>query len=336
MEFSVYSKKTTDCFTTVRVSSVNGVSGHSYIMNGGDLNNSGYSISLSATPVKTKDFQWKFSTYYSGNFNKVKTGSVESYTLADYLNGTALVDGIAVGSFYSYKFLGLNPSNGTPMFDDYNDRQHLLKYKTLEETVLMTMKKSGQRDPIFSGNFSNSFTYKNLSLSMNLSYSIGSKVRLFPLYSPVLSGVSSEMNVRKEFLNRWMAPGDESYTNIPVIMSPADPEYMKYISHFSGTQVSISHIQNFASNVWNMYDNSDLRVVSGSYLKCSSMTLRYNIAPEWLKKTPFSNLSLSLNALNLFTISAKELKGQDPSQAGFAKPNLSVRPSYTFQFNVTF
>ena len=336
MEFSVYSKKTTDCFTTVRVSSVNGVSGHSYIMNGGDLNNSGYSISLSATPVKTKDFQWKFSTYYSGNFNKVKTGSVENYTLADYLNGTALVDGIAVGSFYSYKFLGLNPSNGTPMFDDYNDRQHLLKYKTLEETVLMTMKKSGQRDPIFSGNFSNSFTYKNLSLSMNLSYSIGSKVRLFPLYSPVLSGVSSEMNVRKEFLNRWMAPGDESYTNIPVIMSPADPEYMKYISHFSETQVSISHIQNFASNVWNMYDNSDLRVVSGSYLKCSSMTLRYNIAPEWLKKTPFSNLSLSLNALNLFTISAKELKGQDPSQAGFAKPNLSVRPSYTFQFNVTF
>ena len=44
MEFSVYSKKTTDCFTTVRVSSVNGVSGHSYIMNGGDLNNSGYSF----------------------------------------------------------------------------------------------------------------------------------------------------------------------------------------------------------------------------------------------------------------------------------------------------
>ena len=37
-----------------------------------------------------------------------------------------------------------------------------------------------------------------------------------------------------------------------------------------------------------------------------------------------------------FTVSAKALKGQDPSQAGFAKPNLSVRPSYTFQLNVTF
>ena len=58
------------------------------------------------------------------------------------MNGTALVDGAAIGSFYSYKFWGLNPSNGTPMFDDYNDRKHLLEYKTLEETVLMTMEKS--------------------------------------------------------------------------------------------------------------------------------------------------------------------------------------------------
>ena len=198
------------------------------------------------------------------------------------------------------------------------------------------MEKSGQRDPIFSGNLSNNLTYKNLSFSMNLSYSIGSKVRLFALYAPVTSGISSETNVRKEFLNRWMAPGDEKYTDVPVIMSPSDPDYSRYFSHFSQSPTIASHIQAFANNIWNMYDNSNLRVVSGSYLKCSSMTIRYNFNSEWLKRTPFSNISLSLNALNLFTISAKELKGQDPSQAGFAKPNLSVRPSYTFQFNVTF
>ncbi len=336
VDFSIYSKKTTNCFTNVKVSSVNGVSGHTYVMNGGDLDNNGYSVLVSATPVKTENFQWKLSTNYSGNINKVRSESVESYTLENYLNGTALIDGKAIGSFYSYKYMGLNPANGTPMFDDYNDRQHLLEYKSLEETVLMTMEKSGQRDPIFSGNLSNNLTYKNLSFSMNLSYSIGSKVRLFALYAPVTSGISSETNVRKEFLNRWMAPGDEKYTDVPVIMSPSDPDYSRYFSHFSQSPTIASHIQAFANNIWNMYDNSNLRVVSGSYLKCSSMTIRYNFNSEWLKRTPFSNISLSLNALNLFTISAKELKGQDPSQAGFAKPNLSVRPSYTFQFNVTF
>lgn len=331
---SLYFKKTEDCFTTVKVSSVNGL--YSYVMNGGDLTNNGYSISLLAKPIKTKSFEWSLSTSYSGNLNEVRSETVETYTLADYLNGAALIDGQAIGTFYSYKFLGLNPENGVPMFDDYSDRQHLLEYKTLEETVLMTMEKSGQREPIFSGNFSNTFTYKKLSLSMNLAYSLGSKVRLFPLYSPITSGLSSEINVRKEFLNRWQVPGDETKTDIPVIMSPTDPDYGHYNSHFSGGVTEATHIQTFASSTWNMYDNSNIRVVSGDYLKCSSMSLRYSFDSEFLSKTPFSNVQVSLNALNLFTISAKKLKGQDPSQAGFAKPNLSVRPSYTFQFNVTF
>jgi hypothetical protein len=55
-----------------------------------------------------------------------------------------------------------------------------------------------------------------------------------------------------------------------------------------------------------------------------------------LKKTPFSSASVSFSTQNLFTIAAKELKGQDPSQAGFSKPNLSIRPTYTFGINVAF
>lgn len=334
LDGSLYFKRTNDCFTQVKVSSVNGL--YAYQMNGGDLKNDGYSISLSAKPIKTENFEWQFSTYYSGNLNEVRSETVETYTLADYMNGTALLDGEAIGSFYSYKFLGLNPENGTPVFDDYSDRQHLLQGKTLEETVRMTMEKSGQREPIFSGNFSNTFTYKGFTLSMNLAYSIGSKVRLFPLYAPITAGLSSEINARKEFLNRWQLPGDEKKTNIPVIMSPDDPSYADYRTHFSALFANLVNIQQFANSTWDMYDNSDIRVVSGNYLKCNSMSLRYSFTPEFLERTPFKNLQVSLNAMNLFTISAKKLKGQDPSQAGFAKPNLSLRPSYTFQFNVTF
>lgn len=333
LEGSFYYKKTDDCFTHVQVSSVNGVSGNTYVMNGGVTQNSGYSISISATPVKLKDFQWYISTYFDGNMNKVKTGSVESFKLQDYLNGTALVDGEAISTFYSYKFLGLDPANGTPMFNDYHDRQHLLENKTLEETVLLTMENSGQRDPIFSSNLSNSFRYKGLSFAMNFTYSIGGKVRLFKLYDPIISGVSSASNVRKEFINRWRVPGDELRTDVPVIMSPSNSEYQKYRAHFSSNN---QKIKQFAQSVWNMYDLSDKRVVSASYLKCSSVSLRYVLDAKFLRKTPFSSLSLSLNALNLFTVSAKGLKGQEPTQSGFDKPNLSVRPSYTLQFGVTF
>ena len=334
---TLYLKKTEDCFTTVQVSSVNGVPGHSYVMNGGNLENNGYSVGLSGVPVKTRDWQWNLYTYFSGNLNKVRSQTVEKYTIDSYLNGTALVDGEAVSSFYSYRFLGLNPANGVPVFNDYADRMHLLEDRELEDIVLMTMEKSGQRDPIFTGSLSTSLTYKSLSLSVNMSYSLGSKVRLFSLYEPILNGVSAEKNIRKEFVNRWMAPGDELNTNVPVILSPSDPDYFSSLVHFSSvTSSDISHIQQFANSVWDMYDKSDIRVVSGNYLKCSSLSLRYTLNTEWLRKTPFSNVQLSLNSMNLFTVSAKALKGQDPSQAGFAKPNLSVRPSYTFQLNVTF
>lgn len=333
---SLYWKKTENCFTTVQVSSVNGVPGHSYVMNGGDLKNDGYSVGLSGTPVRNDDWQWSVSTYFSGNLNKVRSQTVEKYRLEDYQNGNALVDGEAIGTFYSYRFLGLNPANGVPVFNDYADRRHLLEYKDLKDIVMMTMEKSGQRDPVFSGSFSTSLTYKSFTLSTNFSYSLGSKVRMFGLYEPIIGGVSAETNVRKEFVNRWIVPGDEIHTDIPVIMSPGDPDYNSYMTHFSSLPTVGTHIEKFAKSVWDMYDKSDLRVVSGNFLKCTSLSLRYSLKSEWLEKTPFTNVALSLNTMNLFTISARKLKGQDPSQAGFAKANLSVRPCYTFNFSVSF
>lgn len=327
-----YYKKTTDVFADINVSPVNGV--RTYKMNNGDLSNRGFSIQLSADPVRTKDFKWHMSTYYSVNKNKVETQPVQNFTVEDYLSGKAVVPGTAVGTFYSYKFKGLNPVNGTPMFDDYEDRQHLLYNKSLQEIVLMTMEESGKRDPVFSGNWSNSISYKGFNLSFNLAYSLGSKLRLFDLFSPVIGGVSARSNIRKEFTDRWQVPGDEQRTNIPALLHPGHPEYSRYIQHFS-TMQGLNTVA-FASNVWSMYDKSDVRVVSGNYLKMQSLSLRYTFAQKVVKKTPFSTVSLSFSTTNLFTLSARALKGQDPSQAGFAKPNLSVRPAYTLGLNVGF
>lgn len=327
-----YYKKTEDVISWVNVSPTNGLT--SYAMNNGDMENIGYSISLSATPVKVGDFTWRLSTSYSNNKNTVKTDVVENYNLSDYLGGTAIVNGESIGTFYSYEFLGLNAQNGTPVFDDYANRRHLLEDKSLEEVVRTVMVKSGTREPVFTGNLFNTFTWKGLTLSFNLAYSLGSKVRLFALYQPIISGVSAENNVRKEFVNRWQVPGDETRTNVPAIINRSDEMFDYYNSHWSKEQGNKTKA--FANSLWDMYDNSDIRVVSGNYLKMQSLTLRYSLQSKVLKKTPFSSASVSFSTQNLFTISAKALKGQDPSQAGFAKPNLSIRPNYTFSLNVSF
>lgn len=332
-----YYKKTTDLFTSLSVSTINGVS--SYVMNNGDMTNTGFSVDLSGYPVKTKNFRWYMSTYYSVNSNEVQTDDSRNFLLSDYLNGTAVIAGQPISTFYSYKFLGLNPTDGAPMFDDWADRWWLLQGKSLGEVIPLVLEDSGTREPKFSGNINNSLTYKNVTLGLNFAYSLGSKVRLFEMYGPIMDGVSSSANVRKEFLDRWQVPGDEKRTNYPSIISLSSPEYDRYKMHYSdGTQAvgSNSGIPKFADNVWQMYDDSNYRVVSGNYLKLQSLSLSYRFSDEWLQRTPFSQLSISFNTLNCFTISAKELKGQDPSQAGFADAGLSVRPCYTFGLNVSF
>ena len=158
---------------------------------------------------------------------------------------------------------------------------------------------------------------------------------MFKMYGPIMSGVSAENNIRKEFINRWQTPGDELLTNVPVIMSESNEYYYRYSEHFSNNATSYNIVK-FATSVWDMYDYSDIRVVKANYLKCSSLAMYYNFDEKLLKKTPFSNAMLGLSALNLFNWTSKEMKGQDPSQAGFAEPNLSVRPSYSFTLSVTF
>lgn len=329
----IYWKHTTDAFAEVGVSSVNGIL--SYQMNRGTVDNRGGSVTLSGYPVQAKDWRLYLSTSVSWAKNKVKSGLSETYTTDSYLNGTAIVDGKAINTFYSYKYLGLNPNDGTPMFDDYEDRQNLLEGKSLAEVIPMVMVESGNRDPKVTGSFYTTLAWKRLSLNMGFNYRVGSKMRLFDLYSPIVSGISSDNNVRKEFNNRWKNPGDEQYTDIPSLISPSDPNYQTYRYHWSG-QGSMGNIVKFAESTWTMYDKSDLRVVSGDYLKMSNLTLRYDFDPKLLKKSFLSALRLSFTVTNVFTVASKKLDGQDPTQASFTSVNLSARPSYTFGLDVSF
>lgn len=330
-----YYKKTKDAFTTVPVSTVNGLS--EYVMNGGDVTNKGFSIYLSGYPIRNDDWQWYLSTNYSLYKNTVNNDVINNYKIDDYLNGTAIVGGESIGTFYSYEFLGLNPVNGVPVFDDYSDRRHLLENKSLEEVVKTVLVKSGTREPKFNGSLYSTLTWKQLSLSTNFTYNLGNKIRKFALYSDIVKGVSSENNVRKEFVNRWRVPGDENRTVYPSLISPADPNYANYINHYSALGGSLSNIPKYASNLWSMYDYSNIRVVSGSYFRLSSLTLRYRFTPKMLQKTPFKTASINFATNNVFTICSKKLDGQDPSQSGFSTSTaLSVRPSYTLGVQVSF
>ena len=280
LEAEYYYKRTTDAFLSKRISDINGF--ESYVVNSGTIVNKGFNFTVTATPVRLRNFYWIVSGNLSKIYNQIKTTpGAETYELDDFLSGAAVVQGQPVGTFYSYRFAGLSPVDGGPVFDDWEDRYNEISHADNYATYTRVLTPSGKREP--------DITYRQWRLAVTFLYNIGAKTRLFRLFDGLNgSGYSSEANVNRDLLNRWMKPGDELHTNIPAVIGQGNPAYWYYNMHWAqGGDSQITwkgaHI---ADNAWQMYDYSDVRVVSADYLKLSTLSLTYELTRQQLKRGP--------------------------------------------------
>ena len=100
----------------------------------------------------------------------------------------------------------------------------------------------------------------------------------------------------KEFANRWMVPGDENTTTIPVIASQRQNENDTNLNY-----------------AYNAYNYSTERIAKGDFIRMKEISLGYDFPKTWIAPLKLNNLSLKLQATNLFLIYAdKKLNGQDP------------------------
>ena len=111
----------------------------------------------------------------------------------------------------------------------------------------------------------------------------------------------------KEFKNRWTVQGDEAITNVPVI---ADARLLNN--------------DNYLSYAYNAYNYSTERVAKGDFIRMKEISLSYDFPAKLIQPLKLTNLSLKLQATNLFLIySDKKLNGQDPeffNSGGVASP----------------
>ena len=329
----LYHKRTTDAFMSKTISDVNGYT--SYIVNSGTIVNKGYNVSLSATPVKVRNFYWILSGNLSKAYNKVTTApGGETYELSDFLNGTAVVKGQPVGTFYSYQFVGLSSEDGGPIIEDWEDRQSELKNADNYEAYTKVLVPSGKREPDLTGSVTNTFTYRQWRLGVTFTYSCGASTRLFRLFDGFTSGYSSEENISRDLMNRWQKPGDEAHTNIPSIMGSGNNSYWLYNGHWSNGDYYTGPI--IAYDAWTMYDYSTARVVSADYVKLQNVSLTYEFAKKLLRKCRLGRLAITASATNLYTFCDKRLRGQTPTQGGFSEIQLGDTPTYSLMLNIEF
>ena len=333
--FEYFHKKSKDQLLPLQVTSTNG--DKMVTINGGDLTNKGWDLVLALTPIRTENFEWRLSFNTSKVYNEVFTTAEQSVTYEQYLNGSLVRDGYALNTFYSYRFGGLD-NKGIPIFlglEDHDEEGNVI-ITTQEEALRSALVCSGKREPDLSGGLSMGFQYKNLSINSTFTLQLGSKIRLNELYQ----GNDFKLpypgqNMSSDFVKRWRKPGDEKYTNIPTLTD----ELYTVRGVYTGGENPINKtdiMNNVSSNYWQMYNNADMRVVSGNFLRCNSISLSYSFNSDLVKKLYLKSLSLSFGVSNPFVVKAKGLQGRDPEQLTIGSGTVPPQQTYSFSMNVTF
>jgi len=254
----------------------------------------GVEMSLTTTNIKTKDFSWTTNIIYSHTHNEV-TELENNQRVIDLVKGSGFaLEGYPVRSLFSIPFKGLN-NEGLPLFldQDGNITSTGIYFQTRDKEKLGFLEYSGSVDPTDVGSFGNVFKYKGVTLNVFITYSFGNVVRLDPVFKNEYNDLNS---MPKEFANRWMVPGDEDVTTIPVIASQRQNENDSDLSY-----------------AYNAYNYSTERIAKGDFIRMKEISLGYDFPRSLVEPLKVNSLSLKLQATNLFLIYAdKKLNGQDP------------------------
>jgi hypothetical protein len=261
-------------------------------MNFGSLQNEGMEITLLGSPVKKTDFSWDLML----NFTKTRSELLslpptlpEYYTsdtwLAGNVRGGARV-GSSLTAFTGFTYLRnnngdilINPSNGQPVLDQ-------------------TFPIIGDRNPDFVIGFQNSFTHKNLKLTLLLDIRKGGDVYNATERYLWINGLSVRTLDREQplILKGVLRDGLEN-TATPTI---------------NNIQVT-PYYQNEYYNT-NLVD-SDFIEKDINWLRMRDITLSYSFPADIITKTKlFESLSMYMTVTDAFMIT--NYTGADPSVNG--------------------
>ena len=276
----------------------------------------GAEITISTRNIESKDFEWSTDLTFSKTKNEITELDARSNVMQLVSGAGYALQGYPVRALFSIPFVGLN-EEGLPTFINEDGEVVVddINFQEFEKTGYL--KYEGPTDPTITGGFGNIFKWKNFRLNVFMTYSFGNKIRLNPVFAASYDDLTA---MPKEFKNRWTLPGDEKYTNIPVIASKR--QYMNYDN---------------LDAAYSAYNYSTERIADGGFIRLKEVSLTYDLPKSFLEKIKFSSASLKIQATNLCLLYAdKKLNGQDPeffNAGGVATPSPK-QFTFTLRFSL--
>ncbi|WP_320018584.1 SusC/RagA family TonB-linked outer membrane protein [Labilibaculum manganireducens] len=296
--FEIYNKDSKDLIGRQSLDATNGWSAAN--VNFASINNKGFEISLNAALVKKGGFIWESNLNIANNKNEVVDVGISGASLDNYLATLPSIETVELYASYgmmgyigipimgkplsrvfAYKWGGLD-NTGQPMIYDENNENISWKGYSGDPKALKYM---GTSTPTVFGNFKNSFSFKGLTLAVNMTYKFGHVFR-------AQRSVGSELRIsqRENLANRWRVPGDELNTDVP--------QYNRLWGRSFDT----------------FYQNADINVLDADLIRLNDLSLSYNLPKGLVSKTPLKSLNIMLQARNLWLWTAND-EDIDPDQA---------------------
>lgn len=243
-------------------------------------------IDLNLTTVNLKGtLGWQSNFLFAYVKDKVSAYQTKG-TANNYLTNAAQpLEGKPLFSIYSYEWAGLEATTGNPM--DYLDGVASTDYaKILAAYTPEKLVHHGSARPTHFGALRNTLSYKQLSLSFNVSYKWGYYIRRSGVTYGATFGLESG---HAAYALRWQKPGDEQWTQVPSVPTANN------------------------ANRDNFYTYASVLVEKGNHIRLEDINLSYNVKPSLLKKLNIGSATLFTYANNIGLLykSAKTVKDPD-------------------------
>ena len=266
----------------------------------GTISNRGFEIMLSGDVVRSKDWTWNLSFDATTLKNKVlKLPNGE-----DILHGHQKYSvGHSAYEWYTYHFAGVDQMTGSSLYDlDTQTESAANAAGALVEingTKYTTNSAFAQREwagtalPSVYGSFGSNLRWKDLSLSVLMTYSLGGKIMDASYQSLMSTGsASSAAALHKDILGSW--------DGVPAGMTATSPNRID--PH------GIPIIDFNQSNENNSL--SDRWLTSASYLIMKNIMLTYRLPKTLVSSWGLGGVSVKAGVENLFTVTSR--KGLNP------------------------
>lgn len=324
-------------------------------INAGNVYNRGLEVSLSATPVETKDFIWETSINAAGNRGTM-TGlpaGMEIMYVTDVQYGGARAATVSGGHFMA--ITGTRWTRVTNVLDndgkviaDYGNKQGalVLDRNGFPTTDNVYSYEIGNRESLFTGGWNNTLSWKGLTFNMLWEFRRGGAVFNGTKYAMTLAGTSQfSADIRNQPLTvvGYQEIGKDANDN---------PIYSELVEHtwepdkvyeFGGKEVSgYNIIKNYYTGAYNYEVANWITDVNSLRLRTVSLTYDF---PKKLIEGVFKRASVSVTANNLllFTnydgdpeVAASGAGSGGSSSVGFDYLGTPATSSVTFGVNLTF